>query len=72
MRKMTTFFKYENEARTGKKIRLYYCDGVIQNPTAWEELMRATDAKEDYRAEKFSYSAELRMRFSSQPQGRIR
>ncbi len=71
MRKMTTFYHYENEVRTGKKIRLYYKDGVIQNRTAWDELMQVTDAKQDYRAEKFLSSADLRLHFSSTPQGRF-
>ena len=71
MRKMTTFFEYKDEVRTGKKIRLYYIDGIIQNRDAWNELMRVTEAKEDYRAERFTYSPELRASFSTKPLGRI-
>ena len=56
MRKMTTFYEYKGETRTGKKIRLYYIDGTVQNQGAWAELMAVTDQKQDYRAERFTYS----------------
>jgi hypothetical protein len=59
MKKMITYREYKDEVRTEKKIRLYYINGSVQNQSAWDELMKVTDAKEDYRMEGVRYGAGL-------------